>query len=194
VDFKATVLVPHAAQPTPEIDPLAALDLELGHDPSAVPLPDPAPGSMRALLDAISPARYGTLSRPLREAAADANLTPEVAADTACNLVMHGHALLRCHPTRAAARPQEPLRAPRLARAWARQSDVVPSLLHDCTWLEPALRALVVLLDGSRERAALPDALARAGREWGVDLDVRVVTPVLDSLLDRLALNGLLQA
>jgi predicted O-methyltransferase YrrM len=194
VDFKATLFAPRATRPALEIDPLAALDLHLGHDPSGLPLPDRTPAVMRTLMDAIDPAKHGTHSRPLRELAADANVAPEVAADAACSIVMHGHALLRRQPISAAARAGTRPRAPLLTRAWARRSDVVPSLLHDCKWLEPAQRALVILLDGTRERDALPDALAYAARDMGVQLDAHVIASVLDTLLDKLALDGLLEA
>ena len=70
-----------------------------------------------------------------------------------------------------------------LARAQARGDELIATLRHECVDLDRDARAVLCLLDGSRDRSTLLGAVPSIGS-----------APVLDALLDRFARAGLLLA
>lgn len=195
VDFKSTLLVSESARPSPDPDLEAALELEIGRLPHASELGGEAAPQGRQLFEALDPSETGELSLPLSEAASRARLKPKQAIPAAFRLVVDGQATLRRFPPEAVVRAGERPRSPALARAQARRTDLVSTLTHDRVQLrQPAVRALVGLLDGSRTRGSLPRELAAAGPEWGFDYDETRLAGALEGLLARLGAHGLLEA
>jgi SAM-dependent methyltransferase/methyltransferase-like protein len=135
----------------------------------------------------LSAARPGAVRFRALGLAAGADLPVEPTDEDNAQLA---HAMLTCHgfsrrmidfrtdaPTTATSPGERPIAAAP-ARLAAVSSSAVPSLLHDRVELEGPLRALLVLLDGSRDRFALIEAGASPG--------------TLEVDLDRLARLGLL--
>ena len=193
IDFKSSVFALGSATPKPEMDVRAMLELELGRLPHAS-APD-GPDVARALFGALDPSTTGALSVLLQDAADAAGLEAKAAVGAALRLVADGRAALRCYPAEAAGVPGDRPCTAGLVRAQARRSDTVSSLHHERMQLpQPLVRALMTLLDGSRDRDALARDLVDAGPEWEFEADLDTVAKNLDDLLGRVAAQGLLVA
>ncbi len=187
VNFKASLFVHAGVAPAGEPDPARALDL-LAAQP--VRPPDDTPGGAleRRLLDALE-----LRPAPMAEIAAQAGVEPPVAAAAVLRLVTGKAATVhRLRPAWTADPRERPLASP-LARVQATGSPNVTTLRHDgVSFNEDLGRALLLLLDGTRDRATLVEDLARAG---GMDADsTRALEEGIDRALAAIGRMGLLLA
>ena len=164
VDFKASLF---SAGPAPalEPDPLRIADFYAASRGDSPPLPASASPAMRELAEALTAARPQAVA--ISELARRGGRGEESAARALLRLVAEGRADLY-----ADSPPWSPVVAdcpevPPLARVQARTSAEVTTLRHEQIVLrDPKARALLGLMDGTRNRRALADELARPA---GVD-------------------------
>lgn len=122
-----------------------------------------SPATKRALVDLA--ARYPA-ARPLDELLEQAGPEKEQLAAELFQLFTHEMVDLWPHPDAFVVSPSaHPVASP-LARTLALRSSMVSNLRHDTVDLDAAERELLLLLDGTREAAALPAApLASLGKK-----------------------------
>lgn len=102
---------------------------------------------------------------------------------------------LHACPVRCAARAGERPLASRLARLQLRHGPEVTTLRHSTVTVEGALeRELVLLLDGTRDRAALLEALAAFAASHALRPDTPINAAELERALEKLARLSLLAA
>jgi SAM-dependent methyltransferase len=182
-DFKATLFVRQTAQPALEPDPemLAGFHTLARDEPA--PTPRSTPAALRQVASALLEARPATLT--LRELAQRCNQAEESVVTTVLRLVAERRADLYLDPPAYAHRPGDHPEVPALARAQSRSGAQVTSLLHEQIGFgQTAVRELLSLTDGTRDRTMLASELGRISG-WSSERAGRAVNRYLDGLAAR---------
>jgi SAM-dependent methyltransferase len=160
VDFKATVFAADAS-PRTDPDPGAIAQLYVTATPNSAPLPPSAPPAMRELEAQLR--KPQPRAPTVLELAGRCRRSEESAARGVLRLMAEGRLDLHVEPPPWALQAPERPEVHRLARAQVRSGQEVTTLRHDQVILrDPHAQALVSLMDGTRDRAALADELARS--------------------------------